>query len=194
MTDVEDPVVLIIEDEREVAETYGETLDDEYAVRIATDGTEGLQKLDAEVDVVLLDRKMPGLSGDEVLTEIRARDVECRVVMVTAVDPDTDLLDLDFDEYLVKPVTGSDLKHAVERMLARDALEDHIQRMVTVTAKLATLETKLDTDQLAESEAYQDLLAEFESLRTEVDLPDPTRDYYSAATLEKLETLLENAQ
>lgn len=194
MSDVDRPVVLVIEDERDLAEAYGDALGDTYSVRIATSGSEGLSKLDDDVDIVLLDRRMPGMSGDEVLSKIRASDVTCRVVMVTAVDPDIDLLDMEFDEYLLKPVSGSDLRGAVQRMIARNALEEQIQEMVAVSAKLATLETKLDIDQLEQSEEYHELLDKFESLRSEIDLPDAKAEYYSSATLEKLEALLEEAR
>lgn len=187
-----DSVVLIVDDEPAVVEMYRLYLTEEYDVRTATDGEEALKKLDNVVDVVLLDRRMPGLSGDEVLERIRARAVDCRVVMVTAVNPDLDILDMEFDEYLVKPVTREQLQDAVERMLARDALKRRIMRMFALASKLATLEQKLDVEQLERSEEYQQLLKEFSTLRDDVELPD--RDtYYSDATLAKFQALVEEA-
>jgi len=62
MSDSDRPVVLIVEDEPYVAETYRLWLREDYEVEMAHDGDEGLSKLDADVDVVLLDRMMPGLS------------------------------------------------------------------------------------------------------------------------------------
>lgn len=194
MSGSEDVVVLVVEDELDLVQTYRANLEEEYDVRTATDGEEGLEKLDGTVDVVLLDRRMPGMSGDEVLDAIRSRGVDCRVVMVTAVDPDTDLLHMDFDEYLVKPVTGAELRDAVERMLARNDLEDRIGEMFAVASKLATLESKLDIDQQERSEEHQQLLDEFQTLRDEVEIPDTEEDYYSEATLEKLQLLLESNQ
>lgn len=190
MTEESGSVVLIVEDKERTARMYRLYLDDEYEVRVATDGKEGLEKLDHDVDVVLLDRLMPNLSGDEMLAELQSKDIDCRVVMVTAVDPDTDLLDMEFDQYLVKPVEEAELRSAVERMLARDALENQVQDMLAIASKLATLEAKLEPEQLEESGAYQQLLGEFEQLRNEADTPDPEEDYYSEATIEKLQTLL----
>jgi DNA-binding response OmpR family regulator len=186
-----EPVVLIVDDEREVVEMYRLYLSEEYDVRLATGGEEALDKLDPLVDVVLLDRRMPDLSGDEVLERIRAQGLDCRVVMVTAVDPDLDILDMDFDEYLVKPVPKAQLQSVVEQMLARDALKEQILEMFAIASKLATLEQKLDVEQLDQSERYQQLLAEFETLRDEVDLPHDDA-YYSEATIEKFQAMVED--
>ncbi|MFB6163446.1 MAG: response regulator transcription factor, partial [Halococcoides sp.] len=82
--------VLVVEDERSTAEAYARVLDDEYAVEVATTGEHALELLDESTDVVLLDRRMPGLSGAEVLAEIAERSVDCRVAMVTAVEPGFD--------------------------------------------------------------------------------------------------------
>ncbi|MEF8782473.1 MAG: response regulator [Haloarculaceae archaeon] len=183
--------VLVVEDEQGLRETYRAALESEYEVRTASDGEAALETVDDAVDIVFLDRRMPGLSGDEVLHEVRDRGVDCRVVMVTAVDPDTDLLQMDFDEYLVKPVETDRLRGAVERMLARDAMEDQVRKMFAVASKLATLESKLEISQQQRSERHQQLLEEFYALRDEVDLPSPEDDYYSESTLEKLQALLE---
>lgn len=194
MDSEDDGVILIIDDEPETVETYRLFLNEEYEVREATDGQEGLTKVDQETDIVLLDRKMPGLSGDEVLAEIRSRDLDCRVVMVTAVEPDLDLLHLDFDEYIVKPVTEKELRQVVDRMLERNSVEDRIQEMFALASKLAILEAKLDIDQLEQSNEYQELLNQFATLRDEVTLPDVEEDYYLNEQVRKFQTLLNRTQ
>lgn len=185
-------VVLVIEDESEMIEMYRLYLE-EYDVRGAVGGKEGLEAIDDDVDVVLLDRRMPEMPGSEVLEEIRERGFDCRVVMVTAVDPDLDLLDMDFDEYLVKPVSRDDIQNAVERMLARTAFENRIQEMFSLASKLATLEMKLDIQQLEQSEQYQQLVEEFAAHREAAKQFDETQ-YYSDATLDKIRSILEEAQ
>jgi len=103
------PLVLVVEDEPDLADLYAAWLGDEYRVRTAYGGQEALDELDEaddEVDAILLDRRMPGLSGDEVLAAVRERGIDCRVAMVTAVEPDFDILKMGFDDYLVKPVTS----------------------------------------------------------------------------------------
>lgn len=185
--------VLVVEDEPDLRETYIAALERECDVRAASDGDEALAAVDDAVDVVFLDRRMPGTSGDEVLSEVRDRGVDCRVVMVTAVEPDTDVLQMEFDEYLVKPVESDDLRSAVERMLARNAMEDRLREMFAVASKLATLESKLEISQQERSDRHQQLLDEFYALREEVDVPSSEDDYYTESTLSKLQSLLEAA-
>lgn len=186
----DDPTVLIVDDEADITETYSEFLSESYTVDVAHSGEAALESLTPAVDVVLLDRRMPDMSGDEVLEEIRRGDHDCRVVMITAVDPDVDIIGMEFDEYLVKPVTDDQLHDVVEQMLARDTVDEQIQRMVEVASKLATIESKLEYEQLDDSEKYTSLREEFESLRNEVTLPDGSEDPYMEATLEKVEALI----
>jgi CheY-like chemotaxis protein len=108
-----------VDDEVETADLFTEMLRDDYAVRTAYSGEEALGMMNSDVSVVLLDRRMPGMSGDEVLQTIRARDFDCRVVMVTALEPDIGILELPFDEYLVKTVMRDEIRDAVSRMEGR---------------------------------------------------------------------------
>jgi len=162
-------VVLIVEDEPDVAETYNLWLSDDYDVRIAEDGDEGLQKLDDAVDVVLLDRMMPGLSGDEVLERIRERELGCRVAMVTAVEPDFDILEMGFDAYLSKPIRSQELHDTVEKLLERSEYDALLQEYYALVEKQATLETAKSGAELAESEEYSKLKARIDELRGELD-------------------------
>lgn len=66
-TDTGSATVLIVEDEQPLADLYAKFLESTYTVRTAYDGTEALDSMSHEVDVVLLDRRMSGLSGEEVL-------------------------------------------------------------------------------------------------------------------------------
>ncbi|WP_423750819.1 response regulator [Salinirarus marinus] len=75
MTD-DTATVLIVEDERALVDLFSNWLSDDFDVRTAYDGEQALAKIDDEVDVVLLDRRMPGLSGDDVLERVRERDID----------------------------------------------------------------------------------------------------------------------
>ncbi len=169
MTDSTAPVVLIVEDEPDVAETYNLWLSEDYEVRIAEDGDEGLEKLDENVDVVLLDRMMPGLSGDEVLERIRDRELGCRVAMVTAVEPDFDILEMGFDAYLSKPIRSEELHETVAKLLERSEYDALLQQYYALVEKQATLETAKSGAELAESEEYSKLKARIDELRDELD-------------------------
>jgi DNA-binding response OmpR family regulator len=192
MTHTADPTVLVVDDERKIADLYAMFLEDRYDVRTAYGGREALDSLDEAVDVVLLDRRMPELTGDEVLGTIRERDVDCRVAMVTAVEPEFDIVDMGFDDYLVKPADRDDLTGVVDRMVRRSAYDDQFQRQFALTSKLATLEAHMEADELAESEEYarlerelaaldEPLTALFEEMGTE-EIASLFRDLPGAAT------------
>ena len=161
--------VLIVDDEKPITDAYAQWLEDEYQVRTAYSGSEALEKLDEDVNVVLLDRRMPGLSGDEVLTRIRDEDLSTRVVMVTAVKPDFDILGMGFDDYLVKPVSKDEIHETVEGMLTRVDYDEQLQEYFALVSKKAVLEAEKDAGELAASEEYQSLIEDVNELRDEVD-------------------------
>ncbi|MFB6151777.1 MAG: response regulator transcription factor [Haloarculaceae archaeon] len=165
----EETLVLVVDDEQDIADLYSTWLSDPYTVRTAYGPHEALEKADEALDVVLLDRQMPEMTGDEVLERIRERDLGCRVVMVTAVDPDFDILEMPFDDYLTKPVMLDDLREVVERMLKREAYDENVQDFFSLAAKKATLEAEKDPVELQNSEEYQRLQGEVERLRDEAD-------------------------
>ncbi|MFB6198617.1 MAG: response regulator transcription factor, partial [Halobacteriaceae archaeon] len=88
----EPATVLVVEDERNLADLFGTWLEGEYDVRVSYTGEDALEEFDDGVDVVLLDRRMPDISGDEILKEINQSVHECQVAMVTGVDPDFDIV------------------------------------------------------------------------------------------------------
>jgi DNA-binding response OmpR family regulator len=164
-TDSETATVLAVDDEKDVADVYALKLEREYDVRVAYSGTEALESVDEDVDVVLLDRRMPDRSGDEVLETIRDRGLDTRVIMITAVDPDFDIIDMDFDDYLCKPVQSDDLVEAVKQQLSVSQYDDRLSDFYEVTAKLALLEAEKtpreleDRDDVAELRRRRDELA-----------------------------------
>jgi len=168
MSDPDSPVILIVEDEPDVAETYERWLQD-YDVRRAETGDEALSHLDETVDVVLLDRMLPGMSGTEVLDEIRSRKLDCRVAMVTAVDPSFDIIEMGFDEYVTKPPEREQLRGTVETLLHRATLDGDLQEYYSLVARRATLEAEFTADRLESNEEYTDLIDRIETHRATVD-------------------------
>jgi len=123
-TDSKTPTVLIVEDEQSLADVYAVWLSESYSVKTTYSGEQALDAVDESIDVVLLDRRMPRVSGDEVLEHIRRDGYDVRVVIVSAITPDVDVLDMRFDEYLVKPVDSEEVVDVVERMVARSRVDD----------------------------------------------------------------------
>ena len=101
--------VLVVEDARSLADVLAEGLRDQgMAVDIARDGLEAAGKLDANgYDVVVLDRDLPGLGGDDLCQMVTSRDEgRAMVLMLTAAaSPDERVsgLGLGADDYLTKP-------------------------------------------------------------------------------------------
>ncbi|ERH06230.1 MAG: response regulator containing CheY-like receiver, AAA-type ATPase, and DNA-binding domain protein [Halonotius sp. J07HN4] len=159
---VAEPQVLMIDDEKQVADAYALRLEGVADVAVAYGGEEGLAVVDdgRPPDVVLLDRHMPGYSGDEVLAELREREIMTRVIMVTAIDPDLGIVEMPFDDYLSKPVDRDDLHAAVDQqcqVLAYELLGEYFRLASTravltgepaasadADQRLATIETEME--------------------------------------------------
>ncbi|MCP9949094.1 response regulator transcription factor [Actinomadura madurae] len=115
--------VLIVEDERVLADTIAEGLREEaMAVDVVYDGDDALERASYnEYDVVVLDRDLPTVHGDDVCRELVERRGGARILMLTAagdVDDRVDGLSLGADDYLPKPFVFSELVARV-RALAR---------------------------------------------------------------------------
>jgi DNA-binding response OmpR family regulator len=158
VNDDDRPVVAVVDDQERVVEAFAYWLEDAYEVRRATGGEEAIDIVDEAVDVVLLDRHMPGMSGDEVLAELRERGLDCRVAMVTAVDPELGIVDLPFDAYVTKPVDESDLHETVEELLRVTSLAEQSRELFGISEKIAALEAEHGPAALAEADEYQRLL------------------------------------
>lgn len=157
MTDVATDLsgtVLIAEDEADLAELYTLWLSDTHEVRTAHDGHEALERLTADIDVVLLDRRMPGATGDEVLETIREQEYGCQVAMVTGVSPGLELADMAIDEYLLKPVTRETLRETVAELLLR-AHEDISKReLLALVSRKLTLDREKPESELRHDRRY----------------------------------------
>ena len=169
MSGTEPATVLVVDDEPDVADAYAAQLDDRYIVSTAYGGDEALDEMDASVDVVLLDRRMPGTSGDEVLETIRNRDLNIRVAMVTAVDPDFDIIEMPFDDYIIKPVSRDELYETIDRLLNAASYEEKMLQYYALSAKHATLSANKPESELSENQQFQKLTERMNSLRDELD-------------------------
>lgn len=168
--DGSDTKVLIVEDEKDVAEMFRRWLEDDYAVSVALSGNEALDTLERkDIDVVLLDRLMPGLSGDEVLERIEEEGYGCRVAMVTAVEPDFDIVEMGFDEYITKPSSPGELKTTVEILLERRKRSRQLQEYASLRVKQAALGFEKGEEELEESKEYDQLVSRIEELENSLE-------------------------
>jgi CheY-like chemotaxis protein len=169
MEDRDDVVVLVVDDNRELADVYSHFLAETYTVKTAYGGEEALGRLGDSVDVVLLDRRMPETSGDEVLSAIRKRGVDCQVALVTSVDIDYDSLPLAFDDYVQKPVSKAALRALVESLCSRLDYSTKLQEYFALVSRRVALQAKKDADEFAEHPEVRRLDERIAELREEVD-------------------------
>jgi len=106
--------VLVVEDDRDLADVIARGLrHDALAVDLAHDGAEALDKTSVtSYDVVVLDRDLPKVHGDEVCREVTARGAGERILMLTAsgtIDDRVAGLGLGADDYLAKPFAMKEL-------------------------------------------------------------------------------------
>jgi DNA-binding response OmpR family regulator len=116
--------VLVIDDDEELAETISVGLRREHlAVDLAFDGATGLERaLITAYDVIVLDRDLPGMHGDDVCAGLIAAGCTSRVLMLTAASTIEDLVDglsRGADDYLAKPFAFAVLVARIRALLRR---------------------------------------------------------------------------
>lgn len=116
--------VLVVEDERLLADTIADGLRRQaMAVDVAYDGDAAMERLAVnDYDVVVLDRDLPIVSGDEVCTTLVDSGVDTRILMLTAATAVTQRvagLGLGADDYLTKPFAFAELTARVHALARR---------------------------------------------------------------------------
>jgi len=119
--------ILVVDDEERFRESIARLLASEgHSVSTARDGMEALNTLSSNnFDVVLLDMKMPGLSGAETFNEIRLQGFDVETVCLTghaAIDEATKLLQKGVFDYLLKPASVEEILQTVKRAMERKLL------------------------------------------------------------------------
>lgn len=165
------PRVLVVDDDPRLAEMHAGWLADRYDVETAYGGEAALRRLDDDVDVVVLDRRMPGVSGEAILERLGILGLDPGVVMLTAVEPETEVAGMDIDDYVVKPALRKDVLEAVAAVLERQALDDPVREYLALSARQALLEAETTPSERERSEEYQALLDRIEQLETVLDDP-----------------------
>ncbi|MEW6063919.1 MAG: response regulator [Bacillota bacterium] len=116
-------IILIIDDELEMHWALEKALQQEgYEILKAASGTEGLQILASqEVSIVLLDYKMPGMTGLEALEQIRKQWPDLPVIFMTgysSIPTATDSIAKGTTAYVSKPFRLDDIKETIKRVLS----------------------------------------------------------------------------
>ncbi|UXR69214.1 MULTISPECIES: response regulator transcription factor [unclassified Staphylococcus] len=152
--------ILIVDDEpdiRDICKTYFEF--EGYAVSTATNGQEALDKLDASIDLMILDIMMPDKDGYAVVKEMHAQQLDIPYIYLTAKTTESDAiygLMLGADDYVKKPFSPRELviraknilKRVKQNPIAQDTLTfgslslDNLTKTVTIHNKTVSLRVK----------------------------------------------------
>lgn len=115
--------LLIVEDDRRLAESVQDMVSEWYEVRMAHNGEDGLFMAEQKVDdIIILDVMMPGLNGYEVVEAIRKKGIMTPVLMLTAKDGISDKVkgfETGADDYLVKPFHRDELLVRLQSLVRR---------------------------------------------------------------------------
>jgi CheY-like chemotaxis protein len=121
---VQRPRVLVVEDEEGIRKFVKRVLEEDYDVRFAANGQEGLQQARAvRPDIILLDLRMPVLDGLSVLAQLKAsQETSAIPVVVVSVQGETDML-LECQragavDHVIKPFNVDDLRKVVQRQIS----------------------------------------------------------------------------
>ncbi len=118
-------LILIVEDEVKQVEFVTKALDqDFYTVESVTTGNEAMKKIEVrDYDLILLDLNLPGVSGGELIKQIRALGLHTPILIMTAQDDvqaKVAHLDLGADDYITKPFSIDELLARVRALLRRE--------------------------------------------------------------------------
>jgi two-component system, NtrC family, response regulator AtoC len=140
------PVILVVDDDPGIREAFRLVLEEEYELLEAEDGPRAIRIVQGSpVDLVLLDVRLPGMDGIEVLERIKAIDEHVEVVLVTAVQTvraAVAAMKLGALDYLTKPFDEDEILPLIRRALERRALD---REVVYLRSELAR---ERDFDQL----------------------------------------------
>ncbi len=138
------PVILVVDDDPGVRESFRLILEDHYDVVDVPDGPSALDVVRASpMDLVLLDIRLPGMDGIEVLERIKAIDERVEVILVTAVKTvrtAVAAMKLGAFDYLTKPFEEDELLSLASRALERRTLEREVALLRSELARTHDLD------------------------------------------------------
>lgn len=147
---MEDRKILIVEDERKIADTLKLGLTENgYQVEVAYDGNLGYRVFSSQpFNLVILDINLPGLNGYELCKKIRSDNNHVPIIMLTALSQLSDKVegyDSGADDYIIKPFEFKELLLKIRALLKR-TMQQHLP--VGMLLKADDLEMNLDSKEV----------------------------------------------
>jgi len=145
------PNILVVDDEPNVIESFKQVLEGDYKVSTATSGEEALEKVEKEnLDIVLLDIKMPGMDGMEVLQRIGQLKENVDVIMVTAVNTmktAIEAMKLGAYDYITKPFDVDEVIVSINKALEKRRLTRELSYLRSQVAKPVKFDNIIGTSE-----------------------------------------------
>lgn len=161
--------VLVVMGIEHIAETYEQSLQDEYEVDTAVGLEEAFAVIDEDHDVVILDRQLSQDTDVVVVDELQKQGVDCRIILVFDEEPQTSVLELGCTDYIVTPVDGQELNETVRRVIQIGEYVDRRRELGSKKLTRNVMEVEHSESELASDDTYRELTAEIERLESVVD-------------------------
>jgi len=123
------------------------------------------------------------MAGDDVIKRIDEWELEFQVILVSAIDPDTDIIDLPFDSYLTKSVSKDELLDAIEQAFLKRRYEELVAEYNAAAETYDVLRETHTQTELEDNEAFAELEAHMDELKAEFDETIEKLDDSSVTTL-----------
>jgi CheY-like chemotaxis protein len=161
--------ILVADDSEGIRDLFTAWLSRDHSVETAADGRAAIEKLHDGIDVMTLDRDMPGPSGREVARHVAESAYDPHIVMVSSLERDFDLDAAPIDSYCQKPVGEDELRAVIDRYTTQRAYKTVLDEYFYQTWKVAALEAHSCADELANDDRYVSLRACVNEKRAEAD-------------------------
>jgi len=185
--------ILIVDDDPELRSNISEILQDAgYQTDTANDGAEALTKDIGNFDVILLDLVMPGMSGMDVLTELKKRTPNAKIIMITAfatVDNAVAAIKRGAHDYIAKPFKIEELLIAVKMALEESRFEEGVHQM-DLDYTLSSLANPLRRKIIHLLKASKGM--RLMELTRELGVDDHTKVVFHLRTLRESDIILQN--
>lgn len=106
--------VLFVDDEPAILDIYELLCGSKYNVITAENGKEALETFGPHIDLAVIEREIPEVSGDDVVQLLRTEGYQTPIAFVSTLDPGPDIT-VEYDEYLTKPIENGELRAVIER-------------------------------------------------------------------------------
>jgi DNA-binding response OmpR family regulator len=160
-------LILIVEDEEDILELLEYTLQKEgyETIGFLTVDKNVRKVLDEEqIDLILMDRNLPGIEGTTFINEIKKQGYSNPVIYVTAKDNDEDIIegfDSHADDYITKPFNLKELCARIKAVIKRSSKEVDVLKVKDIVYKSANKKFFIDDKEIELTHLEHDLLLEF---------------------------------